>query len=415
MILFKSKNITFVHDYSIDNTKTTTLPLGISNLASSSAELTRKKPRILCYPPKDALRGDVSYATHTKVNERQTFEVGWTSGWNTIHDCELRLKSASAGLRLFTAEASRVRGDIKISDAPQTGVIRFSPMVQQQQHQQQQPEKRQLSAQFSVPYDLESAPTTNMIAIGMDLVYRTDEGEFKLMLDATLSTELPLAVNVYDIFKEAMLVSRFQIQTSSASRLPVQVTGLELDGFRTECVVKAPSRMPLPVDVLPGQPLWATYMIAKKDDDGGRGGNSGGSRKDTISSNGMAPLSLVVRYRHFTAIVMRRIELLFSKDLMDSLYGRFKWLLLPRLLERVQEDLGNGTGGGGVMDGGFSTVAMTNEVRLGPYERFNWTEICRNVALKDREVLRLWLQEWHRVSLVRSFSNDLAILVCMIC
>ena len=372
------------------------LPLGTSDnssslLSSSSTEPTTKKPRILCYPPKDALHCDISYATYTKVNERRRLEIKWTSGWNAIHGCELRLRSASAGLRLFTAEATRVSGDMDISDAPQTGVIRLSPLQQQQQQQQQKKKSKDLSAQLSIPYDLENASLASTIAIGMEMTYQTDEGEFKLLLDAVLSTELPLSVNVHDIFKEAMLFSRFQIQASSANRLPVQVTGLELDASGTGHVVKAPSRMSLPIDVLPGQPLWAIYMITQE-------GDGSGSRDQPATSNAVAaPLSLILRYRHFTAIVMRRVESLFSRDLLHSRFGRFKWLLLPRLLGRVRKDLHHNTGDDGLIVRGFSAIAMTNEVCLGLHERFGWPEVYQYVEMKDREVLDSWLREWHKV------------------
>ena len=392
-ILFRAKNIIFVHDFNIDVTKLAAIPQAIPHLSLPFTEPVERKPRIHCYPPEDALRGELTHATYAEVNKKRNFEVGWTNGWNNVRNCELRLKSASAGLRLYTAEAKRVRGGVEISNTPQAGVIQFSSM-------QQQSEEPQAPAQFRIPYDLESPSSTSVIAIGMDLIYQTEEGEFKFLLDAVLSTELPLAVNVHDVFKEYVLFSRFQIQTSSpsssaAGQVPVQITGVELDGLGSDYMIKAPPRMSLPVDVLPEQPLWATYMIAIAEDKGDSRSSSSG--KNSTSLNETTSLSLIVQYRHFVAIVMKRIEFVFCKDLVKSRFGRFKWLLLPRLLDRAREFLSRSKSSDN--DSGYSVISMSNEVILGLYERYRWNEVILNVAMKDREALGSWLQQWHKVSL----------------
>ena len=392
-ILFRAKNIIFVHDFNIDTSKFAVLPLGIPNISLPSTKPVENKPLIHCYPPKDALRGEILHATYTEVNKKRTFEVGWTNGWNIVRSCELRLKSASAGLRLYTAEAKWLRGDMEISNTPQAGIIQFSSS-------QQQPEEPQTPAQFRIPYDLESPSNTSVIAIGMDLTYQTDEGEFKFLLDAVLSTELPLAASVHDVFKEHILISRFQIQVSSPSstamsQVPVQITNVELEGLGTDFIIKAPPRMSLPVDVLAGQPLWVTYMIAIAEGIGDSRNSSSGKSSSTL--NETASLSLKVQYGHFATIVMKRIEYVFCNDLEEGRFSRFKWLLLPRLLDRARERIG--CSGSKNDDGGFSTVAMSNEVILGSYKNYHWNNIIRNVAVKDREALGLWLQEWHKVSL----------------
>lgn len=395
-IFFRAKNIIFVHDFNIDDIKSSDLPLRIPDILPSSPEPAERRPRIHCYPPKDALRGEIMHATYTEVNKKRSFEVCWTKGWNNIRSCELRLKSASAGLRLYTAEAEYVRGGMKVRKTPQAGVMQFSSS-------QQQPEEPQTPAQFRIPYDLESPSNVSVIAIGMDLIYETDEGEFKFLLDAVLSTELPLAVNVHDVFKEYILFSRFQIQvspssSSAVSQIPVQITKVELEGLDTNYIIKAPPRMSLPVDVLAGQPLWVTYMIAIAESTGSSRNNSSG--KSSAGLDETASLSLIVQYRHFATMVMKRIENLFCKDLAASRFCRFKWLLLPRLLKRAWEliDCSDTKNRGG----GFSTVAVSNEVNLGLHERYDWSEIIHNVAVKDRDALGLWLQEWHKVSLVVS-------------
>lgn len=60
---------------------------------------------------------------HISLNETRSIEVAIFSGWNDITKAELRIRSASAGLRLQTAEAYICGGDLPITAWPRPGSL----------------------------------------------------------------------------------------------------------------------------------------------------------------------------------------------------------------------------------------------------------------------------------------------------
>ena len=373
-VLFQAKKITFIHEFGKSQES---LSENASSTTLSAPEPSYNRPSFHIYPPKDALTGEIRPASYHKVNARRAIEISWYSGHNHIYSCEARLVPGSAGLRLYTAEATKVGGDLSITEAPQPGHLHFSG-----------PMHPFRSASFRMPYDLEHHSTSE-IAVGLELTYVTDAGTFRFLTDAQVATELPFAVNVHDVFKAEALFCRFRIRAAAVSeKVPVELVGVELEGTQ-EFVVTKPPAMALPVDVLPTMPYWATFKIEKRD---GRRSNDEkrGEMADRRGSSGVGiePLSLVIRYRHFTTLVMERVEAVFCAELEKSAFEDLKYLLLPRLLRGVVESLVNGDS--------CAEAAMMNELAISPYEAFRWREIFNGLEKERAKSLMEWLRGWHK-------------------
>ena len=116
-------NILFIHDF-------------------SSTTGTRA-PEIVCYAPPDSLDAKVSLAKHLHLDSSRSVEVSVFSGWNNLAKGELRLRSASAGLRLRTADAEVIDGEVVVTSQRRPGVIEFDKL---------EPGRM---VKFDIPYGLE--------------------------------------------------------------------------------------------------------------------------------------------------------------------------------------------------------------------------------------------------------------------
>ena len=132
----EAQNLSFVQER---DAIASNAPVSTTTLAPADST----SPRILCYPRPESLEVKLSLPHQLNLESPRALEIAISTGWNDIRQGELRLRSATAGLRLRTADATVADGSITITKGARPGVIDFATLAPGQ------------TARIHVPYGLE--------------------------------------------------------------------------------------------------------------------------------------------------------------------------------------------------------------------------------------------------------------------
>ena len=273
------------------------------------------------------------------------------------------MRSASAGLRLRTANATAASGDVTIEDAPNPGVIEIGNMAPD------------TTATFRVPYELETILPE--LSIKLEVEYFKGNGRFQYHSSFTIPIELPLDVNVHDHFKNQSLYSKFNIKTSS--QVPLEILDVTLNDSE-EFEVHAPRKPRGTAHVFPKQPVSVTYKITKKNVEVGK------RRQSRTPSTGSLPLS--VEYRCLNEDVLDRVRELFASAVENSQVHRLARLLIGTFTDRLEHR---------ILPHQFEKIALLDKVDMGLFEDMGWSECIDSLPHIIRDDTRKWLQNWHEV------------------
>lgn len=359
-IVLQTKRIAFVHEPLANDEASTALSIMTS--ASVTSPKSAKKNRVLCFPRTEAFQAKLYLSHFIHIDKPRHIEIECRSGNNNVNKAEIRLKSASAGLRLRTADATVTLGDTEVLEKPKPGVVCVGAMP------------ADTIARFQIPYETETMLPD--LTVRMEIDYITADGPFHYYSSFTIPIELPLDVNVHDHFKNYSLVSRFNIKT--ASQVPLEILDVSLAGS-DEYDVSAPHKPDGPFHVFPKQPVAVTYRVTKKETDRG-------NAQGQTSSNGS--LALSVEYRCTDEDVLERLQGLFAGAVKNSPFQRVAWLLVSTFADQLKHK---------ILPPQFERVALLSKVDLGPFEDMGWSECIESLPPVERDDTRQWLQEWHQV------------------
>lgn len=211
----------FVHDFMAKTTPAT--PLGIINSNSAVAITAAKRNKLSFFPAPRALKGRLEMPKGINLERMRSVEVVIDVGDNNVFKGELRIRSATAGLRLIT-------GSLEVMSA--TDAIIVDPATPGTLGLMEIPAGSEI--RIRLPYNSDNELTELMIRIEVD--YRTENGTFGFVDTLSVLVALPLAVNVQDIFKDNALYSKFQVSTAAAE-VPLRVFSAKLEegrGFAIE-------------------------------------------------------------------------------------------------------------------------------------------------------------------------------------
>jgi len=370
-IILVAERIVFVQE-SFTKTEATT-PLGITTSVSAHSLQAAKKARILCFPRPEALQARVYLSHYIHIDKPRHIEISCSSGWNEINRAEIRLKSASAGLRLRTASVAVTTGDITIEGTTTPGTIVIGSM------------SANTTATLKIPYDMETI--LQDLAIKTELDYTTQRGRFQFVSLSSIPVELPLDVNVHDHFKNNSLFSKFNIKT--ASQVPLELLDVELEGSE-HFEVSAPRRPKEILHVFPKQPVAVTYKISK--------GVTGVSEKRQSQSQSSGNLALSVEYRCLDEDVLDRVRKLFVDAATDSPVHRIARLLTDTFIGQIKQD---------VLPKQYESIALLEKLDLGAFNEVSWVDCLDSLPPTVRDDAKAWLQKWYGV---RVFNTDFPVI-----
>ncbi|KAH6642789.1 TMEM1 family protein-like protein [Boeremia exigua] len=356
-IILEAKRIAFVHEPVTKSESPT--PLGIIASASVTSLKAAKKARVQCFPRAGALDARVYLSHFIHIDKPRHIEISCSAGANEIEHAEIRLKSASAGLRLRTGDTSVESEDGVIENNEKPGVISIKEMPANS------------SITLKIPYDMETI--LQDLTVKAEIDYHTANGEFQYISSFTVPVELPLDVNVHDHFKSKSLFSKFNIKT--ANQVPLELLDVELEGSE-EFDVHAPRRSKEPLHVFPKQPVAVTYKIVKKEVDAESASTQGPST---------GSLALAVEYRCLNEDVLDRLREHFAAAVVDSPVARLSRLLIAVFVTLTEQK---------VIPYQYEKIALLDKVDMGTFEELDWAECLDSLPQPTRDETRLWLQTW---------------------
>ena len=328
------------------------LPLGFREGAESNEEDIR--PCIYCYPPPEGLQAKIVPPHYINLEEMRSLEVELSSNRNDIKRGTMRVRPATAGLRLRIAEAKVVEGEINITSNNESGNIEFTEFGPGS------------FVRFRIPYTIEG--THAVLFAKTDVKYETEHGQFSYSSSHSIVSALPVSVNVQDIFKSDVLFSRFTI--SPAMMIPLRILKFNIpdsDGYDVQSSMQGP----VALDVFPKQPASLLYRIKPRSNGEARG-----------------PLRLSIEFTCIDDECMDAIEDKFRKDIEASQFRAFSSLLTTHLVEAVRQQLSTSD---------MEVIGLVREVETLSYQGARWESLL--TALKgSAEGLGKWLKEWHKVS-----------------
>jgi hypothetical protein len=359
-IVLKAKKIAFEYEPASKTESITTLGLVSQHDQAAAAAL---RSRLVCYPRLKSFEAKILLSRSLHIDKNRTLQIQCSSGWNDIRQIELQLRSASAGLRLRTADATIISETAKLVKPKTPGVIEALEMP---------PES---VTTIHIPYNLED--DLREISIRMDITYVTPEGKFEYLSNPTIRTELPVDVNVHDFFKSALLFSRFQIRSSTG--MPLQILGVNLEGTDRFTAQPPPCTL-TPMLVFPNQPATILYKIKQTFEEDPE------KKQVRQSIAEESPLTLTIDYCCVDECVVVAAETVFTQAVSKSPFAPLRPLLLQTFSRRLREAMPLKL---------FSQAAMLHELRVPSYQSMKWNLLLDSLSTTLCATLRPWLQSWH--------------------
>ncbi|KAE9984706.1 hypothetical protein EG327_004917 [Venturia inaequalis] len=363
-ITLKAKKISFEFEPSSTEDKVSVLTLPDENTHKS--KLFKRMPRILFYPKSNALDVRVGVSRDVHIDKRKHLEVECSTGQNQIDRAELHLRSATAGLRLHTADATMANGEAQLSKAKLTGVVEFTNA----------PADTKLT--IRIPYDLEDGQ--RKIVIGVDVTYHTDKGKFEYLSNPVIPTELALDVNVHDLFKSSALFSRFRVRASKG--MPLQILDVDLQGNDRFDVGVPPCEI-TPMLVFPKQEATVMYKIKQKPAQRGR---------QPIAEE--KPLILTLNYVCVHEAALLTIEQRFEEAISQTEFHHLSKVILHSLSAAMRK----------LNPEYYTQVALLNEIGTPDYDFVDWKSLLDHLPPSTSKGLEAWLRKWHEENGVLSIS-----------
>ena len=358
-VILRAKKLRFTHDLR-PPTIPETSALGIVYAPSGDEEKNqRERPYVLLYPHTKAFDASAHLAKTNHMHKTKHLEIRLGSGWNEVQGIDIRLKPASAGLRLYLSDAEAEGIDRRNEKDAKTGVLALGSLAAEQE------------VTVQIPYTMDHA--ISKIIVRLEAHYSTADGDFSFIAAVKLPAALPLDVNVDDLFRHDALFSTFSVRTTD--RRPLIVTDAMLSDSKAYAA-ETPPVSALPTVVLEQAPLSLLYKITRK-------AQADGASKSTKKD---APLSLSVRYQSVADLIMASLANTFGADLATSKFTHLRRLLLPILHERIRQRL---------LPGDMDRAALLGEAKVPSFADLGWFEVVDTLPMEIQRALSDWLMKWH--------------------
>lgn len=318
---------------------------------------------ILVYPHgrSCAIRIRPSSTLHLSETRRLCIEI--RPGHNRITQCKLRLKTATAGLRLNVHDArlvdrDRSPGTLRTAREGDTLLMVIDELAEES------------LTIVEIPYTLEiqSSPS---ISIRIDAGYETQQGQFNLYETAVVNVLLPVIVNVQDVYRPSCSYSRFTISPATLVPLNLLNCHLQENDYYT---VELPDKHRDNLVVFPRQPAsWTARLVPKNEE----------------ACKVSRRLTLVVEYQCLDDVILSALEEHFKSALLSSDYTFAARLLSSHLLEQVRRAW---------TEQDLEVAGLTQEMEIWDKEDLDWPSVLCAIDRSDRVGLETWLSSWHAQS-----------------
>ncbi|KAF2478765.1 trafficking protein particle complex subunit 10 [Neohortaea acidophila] len=371
-LLFEAGRIRFEHDFSQNQ--------GEPGAQSDILEMPDDphQNRIFLYPAQEAFKAELSLQSDIQLEATRWVEVRLNSGRNHIDALDLRLKPASAGLRLRLADAVYGNVDAREEEASTPGQLALAALPPH------------TSAVVQVPYSFEQ-PADRDILIRFTASYRTSQGAFTFVESFRLPTKLPLSVDVHDNFQFDALVSGFTIRTTTTSPLCVTHAALQSSSAYE---VSGPPAISIPMPVFEGEPAKLAYKVIRREvpNDSFKGGN----RKDSLALD--VTYHLVDEALHTTVLAR------FQDAVANSPFAHLSRLLTSVMTLNAKKHW---------TPADTQMALLVHESSIPSFNDIGWEEIIPCLPSEVRHDITTWLKDWHAHNTRIAFGPETGSVGCV--
>lgn len=324
---------------------------------------------ILVYPFHESLEIRLSHAPVVHLAETRRILMKILPGRNNISQGRLRLKTATAGLRLNIHETKsldddRAASSLRTAREGDAQIIILDNL------------SAETTSRLEIPYTMEiqSEPT---VTIRVDASYQTEQGTYTLYDVAVVSVILPVAVTVQDIFRSSCLYSRFSISPSTL--VPLHLTDCQI--AETEAYETATGgEFRGPSVVFPKQPAtWTVRLVPKLES----------------SVDATQRLTLSVNFQSMDDLILSTLEEKFTSDFLTTPHRFAARLLLGHLLKCVRTSW---------TEQDLEVAALTQEVEVWKMDDMDWPSVLCAFDRTNRTSIEEWLNNWHSQTSTIRFS-----------
>ena len=324
---------------------------------------------ILLYPSVGAIQAKAKAPRRIHLPQPRSMLIELSSGWNDVRECIIRLKAATAGLRLQVRKAtlldSAPSADVQLREGLDNQSVSLSNLTAYR------------SCSISLPYTLENAEATSLVA-RIEITYITEHGSYTYLDMLSINTILPIKVNVEDFFQESLTTSRVKIALTSrltispATLVPLRIDNCDIVASDAFDVCSGADRA-FPMDVFPKQPASLVYKFTRR-------------QPLATAAKEQAP-AVLIDFHCLDAVVLCAIETQFLEDISSSQCAMLARPLSEHLLDKLrsqwtQEDL--------------EIACLLQEVEVWSYEEIGWDAVCAGLRKEMRSGAKQWLQNWHQ-------------------
>ncbi|WPH04245.1 trafficking protein particle complex subunit 10 [Acrodontium crateriforme] len=363
-LILKANKIRFVHELQ-PPPEVPSLVIGDSNVSLATSTSTSRRPFVFIYPPQKAFNAEIKLSRDFHIEKHRQLEIAVQSGWNEIALIDLKLKPCTAGLRLHLADATFTNSERRNQTDHVPGQMTLGPL------------KSNSSANVQVPYTLDQQGPGQVISVRLEARYHTSKGDFTFYTTAKLTSDLPLDVDVNDIFHINTLFSKFNLRTTHG--MPISITGAQLEASKVYEVESPPEFLTDPMLVLDQQPGKLVYKITRK-----------AVSSDVKLNKKDAALALRLYYHPVEDMIVSRVRDQFTDDLCESEFADYTRLLIPLFSERSRQLFSNTTSR---MD--MALAAVVGETKTPTYQDIGWNEILPLLPSSAHVGVTGWLHKWH--------------------
>ncbi|KAK3068630.1 hypothetical protein LTR53_013663, partial [Teratosphaeriaceae sp. CCFEE 6253] len=238
-------------------------------------------------------------------------------------------------------------------------------------------------ALVEIPYTVEQS--TPDISMRLEIRYETAKGSFSYLKSIMLRHELPLDVDVDDVFHLDRLLSSFTIRTAAA--LPLMITETCLSESSVYNVEAPHMEDRMTVDAY--TPVRLSYKITRK------------PNVSALVKRREAALALTLRYISTAELVSGTMQERFAVALGQGQYSALSRLLIPAFRERARV---------AIIGPSLDVAAMMGHVKLPSFETFGWQAVVATLPPAAQSGLVEWLCSWHEEHsrLELSFAGKIA-------
>jgi hypothetical protein len=353
-IVMKASKISYVQEYY--SKPKSSLP-NAENTIGPKAKPVKSAPQyIYVYPRKEALHAHLRRSKDFNMDKLRLLDVVVQAGKDGIESMSIKLKPASAGLRVHLVEAS-ASGVQVIRKTDASGQVLLGSLG------------TGTEAVITVPYTMEQA--TREVLIRFEVQYQTARGTHAFVGRAHLSNELPLDVDVNDLFHLDAIFSSFTVRTTG--RAPTTITGATLLDSPVYAV-EEPHHLPLPQVVYQSQPINLAYKLSRK------------SCSDTNLRKKNAALALCVDYIAIEDLGAECVRQKFDSALQLSPFAKYSRLLVSLLEKRWRQT---------TAPAALDLAALLHTVDVITADAVGWQEVLPMISGSVHEELLKWLSGWH--------------------